>query len=100
LKPNSEPRLVRKRDIRPRTTAPLRSDSDVGLSVFVVDFFLKGMNGFFFLDSIEPKFPSAHEDAGIISGRASEDEVDMCLASNVIYLLEKPVNPGVHSSKQ
>ncbi len=49
--------------------------------------------GFFFLDSIENKFPSVHEDAIMISGKASEDVVDMCLASNVTYLLEKPVKP-------
>lgn len=66
---------------------------DVGLGIFVVDVFLKGMSGFFFLDSIEPKFPSAHQDAIIISGKASEDVVDMCLASNVTYLLEKPLKP-------
>jgi DNA-binding NtrC family response regulator len=66
---------------------------EVGLGIFVVDVFLKGMNGFTFLDSIEPKFPSAHEDAIMISGKASEDVVDMCLASNVTYLLEKPVKP-------
>jgi hypothetical protein len=29
----------------------------------------------------------------MISGKASEDVVDMCLASNVTYLLEKPVKP-------
>ncbi|MGE5255777.1 MAG: response regulator [Hyphomicrobiales bacterium] len=67
--------------------------SDVGLGIFVVDVFLNGTSGFFFLDSIEPKFPSVHEDAIIISGKASEDVVDMCLASNVTYLLEKPVKP-------
>jgi len=66
---------------------------DVGLGIFVVDVFLRGMSGFFFLDSIEQKFPSVHEDAIIISGKASEDVVDMCLASNVTYLLEKPVKP-------
>jgi response regulator of citrate/malate metabolism len=66
---------------------------DVGLGIFVVDVFLRGTTGFSFLDSIEPKFPSVHEDAIIISGRASEDMVDMCLASNVTYLLEKPVKP-------
>jgi DNA-binding NarL/FixJ family response regulator len=66
---------------------------DVGLGIFVVDVFLKGMSGFFFLDSIERKFPSAHQDAIIISGRASEDIVNMCLASNVTYLLEKPIKP-------
>lgn len=66
---------------------------DVGVGIFVVDVFLKGMSGFFFLDSIEHRFPSAHEDAIMISGKASEDVVDMCLASNVTYLLEKPVKP-------
>jgi len=66
---------------------------DVGLGIFVVDVFLRGMSGFFFLDSIEQKFPSVHEDTIIISGKASEDVVDMCLASNVTYLLEKPVKP-------
>jgi CheY-like chemotaxis protein len=63
------------------------------LGIFVVDVFLKGMSGFFFLDSIEKKFPSAHEDAIIISGKANEDIVNMCLAANVTYLLEKPVKP-------
>jgi DNA-binding NarL/FixJ family response regulator len=67
---------------------------DTGVAIFVVDVFLKkGMSGFFFLDSIENKFPSVHEDAIMISGKASEDVVDMCLASNVTYLLEKPVKP-------
>lgn len=64
-----------------------------GVAIFVVDVFLKGLSGFSFLDSIESKFSSAHEDAIMISGKASEDVVDMCLASNVAYLLEKPVKP-------
>jgi hypothetical protein len=51
------------------------------------------MSGFYFLESIEPKFPSAHQDAIVISGKASDDVVDMCLASRVTYLLEKPVRP-------
>jgi response regulator of citrate/malate metabolism len=66
---------------------------DVGLGIFVVDVFLKGMSGFLFLDSIEHKFPSAHQDAILISSKASEDVVDMCLASRVNYLLDKPVQP-------
>lgn len=66
---------------------------EAGVAIFVVDVFLRGMSGFFFLDSIEEKFPAAHEDAIMICGRASEDVVDMCLASNVTYLLEKPVKP-------
>jgi CheY-like chemotaxis protein len=66
---------------------------EVGLGIFVVDVFLKGMSGFSFLESIEPKFPAAHQDAIVISGKASDDVVDMCLASHVTYLLEKPVRP-------
>lgn len=66
---------------------------DVGVAIFVVDVFLKGMSGFSFLESIEPRFPSAHQDAIVISGKASDDVVDMCLASKVTYLLEKPVRP-------
>ncbi|MEZ4525398.1 MAG: response regulator [Desulfobacterales bacterium] len=63
----------------------------VGLAIFVVDVFLDGKSGFYFLDVIEEKFPTAHEDAIIITGSASEEVVDMCVASNVSYLLEKPV---------
>ena len=64
-----------------------------GVAIFVVDVFLKEMSGFSFLDAVEHRFPSAHEDAIVISGRASEDIVNMCLASNVTHLLEKPVKP-------
>lgn len=64
-----------------------------GVAIFVIDVFLKEMSGFSFIDAIEERFPSAHEDAIIISGKASEDIVDMCLASNVTHLLEKPVKP-------
>ena len=65
----------------------------VGLAVFVVDVFLDGKSGFYFLDSIREIFPSAHHDAIIITGNASDDIVDMCVASEVNYLLEKPVKP-------
>ena len=64
-----------------------------GVAIFVVDVFLGGLSGFYFLDSIEEKYPTAHEDAIIISGNASDDVVNMCLASRVNYLLEKPVKP-------
>lgn len=66
---------------------------DVGVAVFVIDVFLGGFSGFYFLDAIENKFPTAHEDAIMITGAASDDIVNMCLASNVSYLLEKPVKP-------
>ncbi len=68
-------------------------ERDIGVAIFVVDVFLGGLSGFYFLDAIEEKYPTAHEDTIIISGNASDDIVNMCLASNVNYLLEKPVKP-------
>ena len=66
---------------------------ETGVAIFVVDVFLGGLSGFYFLDAIEKKYLSVHEDTIIISGNASDDVVNMCLASNVNYLLEKPVKP-------
>lgn len=66
---------------------------DSGVAIFVVDVFLGGLSGFYFLDALEHKYPTAHEDTIIISGKASDDVVNMCLASNVNYLLEKPLKP-------
>ncbi|MBW2143495.1 MAG: response regulator [Deltaproteobacteria bacterium] len=66
---------------------------EVGIAVFVVDVYLGGKSGFFFLDAIEEKFSTAHEDTIIITGKASDDIVNMCIASNVGYLLEKPIKP-------
>ena len=68
-------------------------ERDIGVAIFVVDVFLGGLSGFYFLDAIEGRYPTAHEDTIIISGNASDDVVNMCLASNVYYLLEKPVKP-------
>ena len=68
-------------------------ERDVGVAIFIIDVFLGGLSGFYFLDSIEKKFPTAHEDSIIISGNASDDVVNMCLASRVNYLLEKPIQP-------
>lgn len=66
---------------------------DVGVSIFIVDVFLGGASGFLFLDSIEERFPTAHSDAVIITGNASDDIVNMCIASDVNHLIEKPVKP-------
>jgi DNA-binding NtrC family response regulator len=66
---------------------------DIGVAIFIVDVFLGGVSGFFFLDSIEEKFPTAHSDAIIITGNASDDIVNMCIASDVNHLLEKPIKP-------
>jgi CheY-like chemotaxis protein len=66
---------------------------DIGVAIFIIDVFLGGLSGFYFLDAIEKKFPTAHEDSIIISGNANDDVVNMCLASRVNYLLEKPIKP-------
>jgi len=63
------------------------------IAIFILDVFLKGESGFYFLDAIAEKYPSAHQDTIIITGNASDDVVDMCIASDVSYLLEKPVKP-------
>ena len=66
---------------------------DIGVAIFIVDVFLGGKNGFYFLDIIDEKFPTAHEDTIMITGNASDDVVNMCVASNVNHLLEKPIRP-------
>ena len=66
---------------------------DIGVAIFVVDVFLGGSSGFYFLDTIEEKFPTAHSDAIIVTGNASDDIVNMCIASDVNHLIEKPVKP-------
>lgn len=66
---------------------------DSSLAIFIVDIFLKGKSGFLFLDTVSEKYPTAHEDAVVITGNASDDIVNMCVASDVNHLLEKPVRP-------
>ncbi len=66
---------------------------DTGIAIFVVDVFLNDKSGFLFLDSIAQKFESVYEDAIMITGNASEEVVDMCVAADINYLLEKPVRP-------
>jgi response regulator of citrate/malate metabolism len=66
---------------------------ETGVAIFIVDIFLSGKSGFLFLDMISEKFPSAHEDTIFITGNANDDVVNMCVASDVNHLLEKPVRP-------
>jgi DNA-binding NarL/FixJ family response regulator len=65
----------------------------VEVAVFVVDVFLGNETGFWFLDAIADKFPLACQDTVIITGNASNDVVNMCIASDISYLLEKPILP-------
>lgn len=64
---------------------------EVTVAIFVLDVFLGEDTGFSFLDAISEKFPMAYQDSIIITGNASKDVVNMCLASEVTFLLEKPV---------
>ena len=64
-----------------------------GLAIFIVDIYLAGISGFSFLDTISEKYPSAHEDSVVITGNASDDVVNACVASDVNHLLEKPIRP-------
>ena len=67
--------------------------SDKSIAIFVVDVFLGEKSGFYFLDTVQQKFPTAHYDTVMITGNASDDVVDMCVASDVNHLLEKPIKP-------
>jgi response regulator of citrate/malate metabolism len=64
---------------------------DKGLMIFILDVFVGESNGFAFLDAIADKYPNANFDTVMISGMASEDVVDMCIAAGVNHLLEKPI---------
>ena len=64
-----------------------------GVAIFILDVFMGNATGFSFLDMIVDKFPMAHEDTIIITGNASDDVVDMCVAAEITHLLEKPIRP-------
>ncbi len=64
---------------------------ETGVAVFILDVFLGARTGFEFLEAIRPKFPLAPQDTIIMTGNASEEVVNMCIASDITYLLEKPI---------
>jgi CheY-like chemotaxis protein len=66
---------------------------DTGVAVFVLDVFMGNETGFGFLDRIADKFPMAYEDTVIVTGNASDDIVNMCVASDITFLIEKPIEP-------
>ncbi|MBN1612959.1 MAG: response regulator [Deltaproteobacteria bacterium] len=61
------------------------------VAIFILDVFMGNETGFGFLDAIAEQFPMAYEDTIIITGNASTDVVNMCIASNITYLIEKPI---------
>ncbi|MCX8022026.1 MAG: response regulator [Syntrophorhabdaceae bacterium] len=66
---------------------------EAGVAIFVIDVFIKNETAFEFLDKIAAKFPMCYEDTVIITGNASDDVVNMCIASDINYLIEKPIKP-------
>jgi response regulator of citrate/malate metabolism len=63
------------------------------VAIFVLDVFLENETGFGFLEAIVDKYPLAYQDTIIITGNVSDDVVNMCVASNITYLVEKPIRP-------
>ncbi len=78
-------------DVDKAITYCLNRDSSI--MIFILDVFVGNNNGFFFLDAISEKYRWAYQDTVMITGKASDDVVDMCVASDVNHLLEKPVRP-------
>ncbi len=66
---------------------------ETGVAIFVLDVYLTDTTGFNFLDAIVDQFPMAPQDTIIMTGLASDDVVDMCMASDITHLLEKPIRP-------
>jgi DNA-binding NtrC family response regulator len=66
---------------------------ETSIAIFILDVFLGDQSGFAFLDTIKGKYSSAAEDTIMMTGNASEDVVNMCVASDVTHLLEKPIKP-------
>lgn len=64
-----------------------------GVAIFILDVFMGNETGFGFLDAIVDRYPMAYDDAIIITGNASDDIVNMCIASDITHLLEKPIRP-------
>lgn len=62
-----------------------------GIAIFVLDVYLGKETAFDFLDAIADRYAWAAEDTIIITGKASDDIVNVCLASHITYLLQKPL---------
>ena len=61
------------------------------VAIFILDVFLGEKTCFNFLKSVQPTFPFAPRDSIIMTGNANDEVVDMCISSDITYLLEKPI---------
>ncbi len=64
-----------------------------GIAVFIMAVFMGEKTGYMFLDALSEKFPMIYEDTVMMTGDASDEVVNACVASGVNHLLEKPVRP-------
>jgi len=62
-----------------------------GIAIFVLDVYLGKETAFDFLDAIADRYAWAAEDTIIITGKANDDIVNVCLSSHITCLLEKPI---------
>jgi DNA-binding NarL/FixJ family response regulator len=62
-------------------------------AIFLLDAFLGIYTAFDFIEALAVHYPMAAEDTVIITGRASDQVVERCLALGVNHLLEKPIKP-------
>ncbi|MBI5524579.1 MAG: response regulator [Desulfarculus sp.] len=63
------------------------------VAIFLLDAFLGQYTAFDFIEAITVHYPMAAEDTVVITGRASDQVVERCLALGVNHLLEKPILP-------
>jgi response regulator of citrate/malate metabolism len=61
------------------------------VAIFILDVFMGDETGFGFLEAIIDKYPLAYQDTIIVTGNASDDIVNMCIASDITFLIEKPI---------
>ncbi len=66
---------------------------DGEVAIFILDVYLGDEDCFSFLDAIADKYPMAYQDTIVVTGNASTDVVNMCIASDINHLIEKPIRP-------
>lgn len=66
-------------------------EKKLGVAIFILDVYLDTKTAFDFLYQISDQCAWASEDTVMITGNASDDIVNMCIASNITYLIEKPI---------
>ena len=66
-------------------------NQESSIGIFVLDVFLGEYSAFDFIEAVSVHYPMAPQDSIVITGNASDDIVDTCVAVGVNHLLEKPI---------